>query len=857
MPGTSTLRFEYTVTRNDRDSDGVWVQTLSATDLRAVFLIGGATVTGSFSGQPAIRTKSGLPTSGHANHKVDGSKTESTPPRLVGGTIGDTSDYKMQATLHFSEALDEAVTPTGSQFTTELIGGPGRKNRPYPRDNTPDSVTVAGNTIMLEWNDIPLSFNMRMGVRITDRSNIRDPSRNLMAAQDGLLELTNITPSGGLVRPEPKPMLTATDPAVVNGAVLTLKFDRTLDPASAPLPTAFTVSGTTSETLVRAAEVRDSTVTLTLSRAVGQTETGVTLTYDKDLDPASVPPRWAFTGEPPLPGLDIVAIDGKKVILTLGYPMWPCDGASFKLEYDNTLTPKIQNRWGTAAPGFTGEANAVTVTNASADQCGKESVGGMSASGSGLTLSFGVPLDKTREAPDPSGFEVDGKSASGADALEVEAVAFSADADAVVLALNRPVTPGEKVTVSHAQPNTGNVLWQASGNQEPYFSGRSVGNEAPVTVPQPVPGRPTGLQVAAQTGSLDVSVDRDDVDRATSYLVRWRAAGPENELNEGVEVESSNADITVSGYGQWVVRVEACNDTGCGPRVPRTVDVEQLPPGRAENFTVSSTPGELSLSATWDPVDGASSYKLRWRRPDSSFGDNQVIATETSASVTVSGYGEWVVRVRACNDAGCGHPVARHLTVENVAPPLPTLSVADARAGEGGALRFAVRLSEADDAAVTVDYATADGTAAAGDDYTAAAGTLTFAPGELEQTIEVAALADRAEEGDETFTVSLSNPSGATLADGEATGTVENIAPEPEGNAPPVFNPGSYSFSIAESAEAWTSVGSVAATDQDSGTPSPITSRRGTGPGGSSSTCTLARSLSGVRWTMRRSRPTP
>ena len=116
-------------------------------------------------------------------------------------------------------------------------------------------------------------------------------------------------------------------------------------------------------------------------------------------------------------------------------------------------------------------------------------------------------------------------------------------------------------------------------------------------------------------------------------------------------------------------------------------------------------------------------------------------------------------------------------TVENVAPPLPTLSVGDVRAEEGGTLRFAVRLSEASDAAVTVDYATSDGTATAGDDYTAASGTLTFAAGVLEQTIEVAALADRADEGDETFTMSLSNPSGATLADGEATGTVESPPP--------------------------------------------------------------------------------
>ena len=131
--------------------------------------------------------------------------------------------------------------------------------------------------------------------------------------------------------------------------------------------------------------------------------------------------------------------------------------------------------------------------------------------------------------------------------------------------------------------------------------------------------------------------------------------------------------------------------------------------------------------------------------------------------------------------AALGHAGLDHDPAHKVdhAPAPPTLSVGDRRAEEGGTLVFAVRLSEASDATVTVDYATSDGTATAGEDYTAALGTLTFYAGELARTIQVAALTDRAEEGDETFTVSLSNPSGATLADGEATGTVGYVAPPP------------------------------------------------------------------------------
>ena len=92
---------------------------------------------------------------------------------------------------------------------------------------------------------------------------------------------------------------------------------------------------------------------------------------------------------------------------------------------------------------------------------------------------------------------------------------------------------------------------------------------------------------------------------------------------------------------------------------------------------------------------------------------------------------------------------------------------------------FTVTLSRAASAALTVDYATADGSAHAGDDYRAASGTLTVGAGERSTTIEVAVLDDAHDEGEETLTLRLSNPSGGRLTDGEATGTIENHDPLP------------------------------------------------------------------------------
>ena len=79
-------------------------------------------------------------------------------------------------------------------------------------------------------------------------------------------------------------------------------------------------------------------------------------------------------------------------------------------------------------------------------------------------------------------------------------------------------------------------------------------------------------------------------------------------------------------------------------------------------------------------------------------------------------------------------------TIHNTEETDPSrLSIADAEAteGEDQTLDFVVTLDPAAAQTVTVDYATADGTATAGDDYTATSGTLTFDPGETSQTIAV------------------------------------------------------------------------------------------------------------------------
>ena len=108
------------------------------------------------------------------------------------------------------------------------------------------------------------------------------------------------------------------------------------------------------------------------------------------------------------------------------------------------------------------------------------------------------------------------------------------------------------------------------------------------------------------------------------------------------------------------------------------------------------------------------------------------------------------------------------------------LSVAGASAKEGGALYFQVTLSRPRESETRVDYATSDGTAMAGADYVAAAGTLFFYAGELTKTVAVTVLDDVHDDDGETLTLTLSNPLEARIVIGEATGTIVNSDPLPK-----------------------------------------------------------------------------
>jgi hypothetical protein len=171
---------------------------------------------------------------------------------------------------------------------------------------------------------------------------------------------------------------------------------------------------------------------------------------------------------------------------------------------------------------------------------------------------------------------------------------------------------------------------------------------------------------------------------------------------------------------------------------------------QASQFTVTESAGSTVISI----VDNSHTYTLKG-----------VTLSQLQMSNIVA------------NDAGT---VAKWQSLISTAQSnsTPSVSIADASVTEGNsgttAMAFIVTLSKASTKTVTVKYATSNGTATAGQDYTAASGTITFAPGVTSQNVNINVIGDTTVEPDETFTVTLSSPSGATVGRSAATGTILN-----------------------------------------------------------------------------------
>ena len=195
-----------------------------------------------------------------------------------------------------------------------------------------------------------------------------------------------------------------------------------------------------------------------------------------------------------------------------------------------------------------------------------------------------------------------------------------------------------------------------------------------------------------------------------------------------------------------------------------------------ENADGSATPVALGAVSATDPEGSAPTYSIVEGNAAGLF----AIDAATGA-LSYTGTGEnyeseptsYELTVRA-SDGSLHDDVTVAVEVTDVAE-LPSISVSDAEASESdGLLRYRVALDQASAQAVTVRYATVDGTAVAGEDYEATSGPLEFAPGQMQKHVEVELIDDRVEDSGETLVLRLSDAAGGILVDAEGTGTIWN-----------------------------------------------------------------------------------
>ena len=229
------------------------------------------------------------------------------------------------------------------------------------------------------------------------------------------------------------------------------------------------------------------------------------------------------------------------------------------------------------------------------------------------------------------------------------------------------------------------------------------------------------------------------------------------------------------------------------------VDNETPQPGQFQFnnaiYSVGEGGGQITITVTrTGGSDGAASVNYATSNGSATAGSDYNAAAgtlnfangETSKTFTITitddslFEGNETVNLALTNPTGgatLGSPTTATLTImENDPQPQPgqfqfsnsAYSVAE----NGGLLTITVTRTNGSSGAVSVNYATTNGTATAGSDYTAGVGTLNFADGETSKTFTVTILNDTVVEGNETFTIALSSPTGGAVLGSPTTTTV-------------------------------------------------------------------------------------
>ena len=313
-----------------------------------------------------------------------------------------------------------------------------------------------------------------------------------------------------------------------------------------------------------------------------------------------------------------------------------------------------------------------------------------------------------------------------------------------------------------------------------------------------------GYSVAIDGDTLVVGADQDD-DNGTysgSAYVLVRSGGVWSEdakllASDGATGDHFGNSVAISGDtivagaeeddGIYSMYSRAGSAYVYGPEPPtlslNDVTVVEGNSGTSNaEFTVTlSDPSSQAVTVDYATADGTASAGADYQTTSETL---TFAVGQTTKTITVPVLGDTLDEADETFSVNLSNPtnatIADSQGVGTIQDddPLPALSINNVTVMEGNSgtnnAEFIVTLSDPSSQAVTVDYATADGTATAGTDYQATGGTLTFPPGQTMRPIAVPVLGDTLDEPDETFSVNLSNPTNATIADSQGVGTIQD-----------------------------------------------------------------------------------
>ena len=557
----------------------------------------------------------------------------------------------------------------------------------------------------------------------------------------------------------------------------------------------------------------------------------LSLTYDLPLDPGSVPAPGAFTLHmlPSTTGerlayhtvVATVTVEGRTAVLGLREAVGDCEGSvPLTVTYANPGASPLQGLDGTDVDEF----EHLAVTNERTHKCGNSEA--TEPPPSPLTASFeGVP--EAHDGRKLFSFElVFSENFPGSlDYRTLRDGAFTVTNGAVRNAKRVRQGQNRRWTITVRPASDDDVTVTLPEGAVTTESGRKLANAVSATVagpPEPPPPPPPdpltasfqGVPAAHDgrkafsfelvfsenfPGSLDYRTLRDGAFTVTNGAVRnaKRVRQGQNRRWTITVRPDSDDDVTITLAAGAVTTeagrklTNAVSATVAGPPEPPpppppdplTASFQGVPAahdGRklfsfelvfSENF-----PGRIDYKTLRDGAFTVTNGRVRGAKRVRQ-GQNR----RWTITVRPASNDDVTVRLPAGSvTTEAGRALANTVSATVRGPALLSVADVEATEGEDEQVVFSVSLSRAATGTVSVDYRTVDGTAKAGEDYTSASGTLSFAAGQTSKTVEVPLLDDAVDDDGETISLVLSNPSGAALGAGRATATIHNADPLPK-----------------------------------------------------------------------------